>query len=157
VLWLGAATEAEMATRKALAERTANTLRGALREGVLPGGGTTLLACQPILQQRLEQATDADERAAYRILRTALEAPARALAANAGYEASAVIGKLTRNSPGLGFDVTSGQVVNMVEAGIWDSAAVVRAAVEVAVSGAALALTTDVLVQRKAPPQAVEP
>lgn len=157
VLWLGAATETEMDTSRALAERTANTLRSALREGVVPGGGTTLLACQPILQQRLERTYHTDERAAYKILRTALEAPARALVSNAGYEASAVIGKLTRNGPGFGFDVISGEVVNMIEAGIWDSAAVVKAAVEVAVSGAALALTTDVLVHRKTPPQAVEP
>jgi chaperonin GroEL len=157
VLWLGAATETEMDTRQALAKRTANALRGAMREGVVPGGGVALLAGQPALQQRLEQATNADERAAYRILHTALEAPARALVSNAGYEASAVIGKLTRNGTGFGFDVTSGEVVNMVEAGIWDSAAVVKAAVEVAVSGAALALTTDVLIHHKTPQQAVEP
>lgn len=157
VLWLGAATETEMETRKALAERTANALRGAMREGVVPGGGVALLMCQPVLQQRLEQATDADERAAYRILHTTLEGPARALVSNAGYAAGAVIGKLARNGPGFGFNVTSGETVNMVEAGIWDSAAVVKAAIEVAVSGAALALTTDVLVHRKTPQQAVEP
>ena len=157
VLWIGAATETELETRKALAERTANTLRSAMREGVAPGGGAALLACQAVIQPRLEQATCADERAAYRILQSALEAPLRTLAANAGYEAGAVIGKLARHSPGFGFDVTSGAVVDMVEAGIWDSAAVVKAAVGGAISAAALALTTDVLVHRKTPPQATEP
>jgi chaperonin GroEL len=157
VVWVGGATEAELETRKALAERTANALRGALRDGVVPGGGVALLACQAAIRPRLAQAACADERAAFHILYSALEAPLRALAANAGYEAGAVIGQLAHRGPGCGFDVTTGQVVDMAETGIWDSAAVVKVAVEGAVSAAALALTTDVLVHHKSPPQAMEP
>jgi chaperonin GroEL len=157
VVWVGGATETELETRKALAERTANALRSAMRDGVVPGGGAALLACQAVIRPRLEQAGCADERAAYRVLQSALEAPLRTLVANAGYEAGVVIGQLARHGPGCGFDVTAGEVVDMAEAGIWDSAAVVKTAVGGAISAAALALTTDVLVHHKNPPQATEP
>ncbi|HEX9924454.1 MAG TPA: TCP-1/cpn60 chaperonin family protein [Anaerolineae bacterium] len=157
VVWVGGATETELETRKALAERTVNALRGAMRDGVVPGGGAALLACRAVIRPRLEQATCADERAAWRILHLALEAPLRALVANAGYEAGGIIGKLSYQGLGCGFDVIAGEVVDMVEAGIWDSAAVVKAAVGGAISAAALALTTDVLIHHKSPPQATEP
>lgn len=154
-LWVGAATEAEIETRKTLADRAAHTLRGTIRSGMVPGGGVALLACQDVLQNKLDNASTADERAAYRMLHKAMEAPFRAIVSNAGYEASAVLAQL--NGPGFGFDVRSGQVVNMTEAGIWDAAAVVRAAVRGTISGAALALTTDVLVHHKTRVQAIEP
>jgi len=155
ILWVGAATEAEINTRKTLANRAAHTLRGTIRRGMVPGGGAALLACQEALQSRLDNASTADEHAAYRMLHKAMEAPFRAIVTNAGYEASAILAQL--NGPGTGFDVRSGQVVRMTEAGIWDAAAVVRTAVRGAVSGAALALTTDVLVHHKTRQQAMEP
>ena len=156
-LWVGGATEAEIATRKDVAERTAEALRGAVREGVVPGGGVALLACRSALRQKFAACKESEERLAYRILIQALEAPFRALMTNAGYDPSAALARLAGQDPGHGIDVRSGQVVDVAQAGIWDSAAVLRTVVAVAVSGAALALTTDVMIHRKNPEKSMEP
>jgi chaperonin GroEL len=156
-LWVGGTTEMEIRARRELAERTADALRGAVREGMLPGGGVSLLACHPSLQERLDCSVDADERAAYRILIKAMEAPIRAILTNAGYDASEVMAEIRLAGSGHGFDVRSRQVVDMAQVGIWDAAAVLKTAVHSAVSGAALALTTDVLVHHKQPSQSTEP
>lgn len=145
-LWIGAATEAEMEPRKALAERTAESLRAALIEGALPGGGAAFLACRKALKVCGDAATSADERAAYRILGRALEAPARAIITNAGADLAAAMAGIEASPPGYGYDVESGSVVDMAEAGIQDVAAVTRLALTASVSAAAMALTTAALV-----------
>lgn len=145
-LWIGAATEAEMAPRKTLADRTAESLRAALTEGVLPGGGAALLACRAALRECARAATAADEKAAYRFLARALEAPARTIIANAGGNVPVALAAIEAAPAGYGYEVESGRVVNMIEAGILDVAAVTRLAVTSAVSAAAMALTTDALV-----------
>ena len=101
---------------------------------MVPGGGVALLNCRPALQQRLEQAANTDERAAYRILVHAMEAPIRAILTNAGYDASEVLAQIKLAGPEYGFDVRSGRVVDMEQAGIWDAAAVLKAAVHGAVA-----------------------
>jgi chaperonin GroEL len=155
-LHVGGITESAILARRELAERTAQAMRGAMVEGVLPGGGTALLACRPALQERLEHSADADERAAYHILLQAMEAPMRTLAANAGYDPSVAMARIARVQPGegavFGLDVRSGQVVDMEEAGVYDPAAAVRMAVEAAIDSAALALTTDVMIHHLRPP-----
>jgi len=156
-LHVGGATELEIKARKEVAERTADALRGAVREGVVPGGGVALLACRPALQQRLDRSSDPNERAAYRILIKAMEAPIRAILSNAGYDASEVMAEIKLAGQGHGFDVRSGKIVDMAQVGIWDAAAVLSAAAHNAVAGAALALTTDVLVHHKRPGQAMQP
>ncbi len=156
-LWVGGVTEMEIEARVELAKRTAATMRAAMREGVLPGGGVALLACRPLLRDRLAESTDADERAAYRILITALEEPFRAIVANAGYDASDVMAEVRLAGPGYGFDVTSGQVVDMVQAGIYDVTMVQKAVVFGALTTAAMALTVDVLVLHREPEQAPLP
>ncbi len=148
-LWVGASTQAEMASRRALAERSAELLRGAMLDGVLPGGGVALLACRSLIEQKLAQAVDVDERAAYRIVRNALSEPTRALIANAGYEPSAVMAETSLCGPGFGFDVVAAKPVKMANQGILDSAHVIREAVFSAVSTAALALTIDVFVHHR--------
>jgi chaperonin GroEL len=155
-LWVGGTTELEIDARKELAKRAADALRGAIIEGVLPGGGVSLLACRPALQRMLDQSTDSDERAAYRILIRALEEPIRTILTNAGYDASEVMAEIKRAGAGYGFDVRSGEITDMAQAGIFDAANVQREAVHSAVAGAALALTIDVLIHRKEPPQAME-
>ncbi len=140
--------------RRELAERTAEAMRGAMRMGVLPGGEVSLLACKPLLLQKYHQAVDTDERAAFRILAKAVEAPIRTLLQNAGYEPIEVLAQLAPSGRGWGFDVVRRKVVNMAEAGIVDSAAVIREAALHAIHGAALALTIDVLVHRARPPEA---
>jgi chaperonin GroEL len=153
-LWVGGATELEINARKERAERTADALRGAITEGVLPGGGVSLLACRPALQRMRDQTTDPDERAAYHILIKALEAPIRTILANAGHDPSEVMAEVKGAGTGHGFDVRSGQVIDVAQAGIFDAANVQAEAVRGAVGGAALALTVDVLVHHKEPPQA---
>jgi chaperonin GroEL len=155
-LWIGGLTEVEIKARKEAAERTADALRGTITEGVLPGGGVALLSCRPALQRLLEQSTDADERAAYRILIKAMEEPIRTILSNAGYDASEVMAEIRMAGPGHGFDVRSGKIVDTVQVGILDAANVQKEAMHSAIASAGLALTVDVLIQRKTPPQAFE-
>lgn len=150
---VGGVTQIEIETRKELAEVTAGSLRAAIRGGVLPGGGVALLACRPALKRLHDQAADADERTAYRILLEVAEAPFRAILHNAGYDGSEALADLKYAGPGHGFDVVSGRVVDMVQASIVDVAEVYKAAVEMGIMTAAMALTIDVLVHRKRPPE----
>lgn len=156
-LWIGGTTDIEISARKALAERTAEALRGAMREGVLPGGGVCLLACRPALQRALDQSTDVDERAAYRILLRVMEEPIRTIIGNGGYDSGEHVAGIVRAGPGHGFDATSGQVVDVVEAGILDAATVVKACVRGAISSAALALTVDILIHHEPREEATAP
>jgi chaperonin GroEL len=149
VLRVGANTPLAAEERKASAERTAEAMRGAIRDGVVPGGGAALLACQPALQRKKQAAEDQDERAAYHILLHAVEAPIRALLENPGFKPGKALAQI---APGFGFDVIRGQAVDMAQAGIYDAASVVKAAMFSAIHGAALALTVDILVHRKNPP-----
>jgi chaperonin GroEL len=156
-LWVGGRTPTETEWRKATAERLVRALRGALLEGVVPGGGAALLACQPVLQRQVKRAADSDERAAYHILCESLEVPTRILAANAGFEPGAVLGQLRQAGAGWVFDVIENRTVDAAVAGLYDSASVVREAVFSAVSSAALALTIDVLVHHRKINMSLEP
>jgi len=149
ILTIGGATESEIALREERAKRTTELLRAALREGVVPGGGVALLACRERLRAMLEASADLDEQVAYRILIRALEEPLRVIASNAGYEPADVLAQLHGAPPGFGFDVRSGQVVAMAEAGIYDVAAAQKAAIRGAISGAATALTVDTIVHKR--------
>jgi chaperonin GroEL len=156
-LWVGGVMDREIEMRKDRTERTAEVLRGALREGVVPGGGVSLLNCRPALTERLAQSTGPDEQAAFRILLKALEAPARTIIANAGHDASTVMAEVAAAGRGFGFDVAAGQITDMADAGIYDVAAVQKAAVHSAVASAALALTIDVVVHHKKPATSTHP
>jgi chaperonin GroEL len=101
----------------------------------------------------LGHATDLDARAAYSILIESLQAPIRALLSNAGFDSSQVMAQISQAGPGYGYDLVEGRVVDMLQAGILDSAAVAKAVVHNVVHAAALALTTDVLVHRRNPPE----
>jgi len=146
-LRIGGATPTELETRKVVAERAVITLRRAMEGGVVPGGGVALLACQPVLQD-----TDGA-----RILACALEEPLRVIAENAGHEPGTVLARVRSSPPGWGFDARTGQVVDFWSEGILDPLAVLQAAVETAVSGAVMVLTTDVLVHRRRVSRALEP
>jgi chaperonin GroEL len=148
-LWIGGATKTEMDTRREVAQRTADALRGAVSDGVLPGGGVALLACCEALQQKYCASDDPDERAAYRMLIGAAEVPMRTILNNAGLSADKIMARIESAGVGYGYDVRTEQMVNVVEAGIFDVSTVQKAALRSAVAGAALALTIDVLVHRK--------
>jgi len=154
---VGGLTETEMETRKELAKRTVNTLRGAAREGILPGGGSALLACRPALNELLTDKNSLDAKAAHRILTTALEAPFRALMANSGENEGRRLGEVEQAGAGFGFDLVTKKICAMIPAGIVDVAAVQKQAVISAVRAAALALTIDVLIHRDNPPIVTEP
>lgn len=156
-LFVGGLTEMEVELRKALAERTAEAMRAATRGGVLPGGGVAFLACQSPLQERLEQSTGSDKRAAYRILLDAVETPLRIIISNAGYDASEVMARIRMAETHKGFDVRTGEIVDVLEAGIRDVANVQKSAITSAVRSAALALTVDVLIHRKNPEKTIRP
>lgn len=154
-LWVGDTTPSGVEARKALAERASEAMRGAMREGVVPGGGATLFACRAILRDCLRDAPDPDQQAAYRILLSALEQPMRVLIQNAGADLDEVMPLIKQAEAGAGYDVVRKEVVQMAQAGIYDSASVVKAALVAAVSGASLALTTDVIVHRRNPPESL--
>jgi chaperonin GroEL len=150
-LWVGGFTEPEINARKSLAQRAALTMRAAVQEGVVPGGGVALLNCRAALKRARGAVWDDDETAAYRILIEALSAPAHAIYRNAGYDPGEVMGKLMHENVDMGFDVVSGQVVNCCEAGILDSVLVLKTSVRNAIQTAGLALTIDSLVHLAEP------
>ncbi len=157
ILRMGAIHETEREARKATAERAIIALRQALIGGVVAGGGLALLQAQAALNA-LPICTPED-RAAQTMLQRALQAPLCAIAANAGYESEAVLGQVRSqtNEPIMGFDVRTGELACMHEAGILDSALVLQKALEIAVSGAAMALTTETIVHHRNPTESIEP
>jgi len=149
ILYTGGSTASEIEARVAMTKRALRTTRGALRHGILPGGGLALLSCRDMLQRRLGESRTPDERAACNILLKTVAAPFGALAQNAGYEAPALLAQLEHGLPGpapfCSFD------------GIHDSAAAQIEALRYAVASAALALTVDAIVYRKLPELALRP
>ncbi|NIM94085.1 MAG: hypothetical protein GTO18_10295 [Anaerolineales bacterium] len=148
-LWIGGSTEPEVEEGKELARRGSFTMRGAVRDGVLPGGGSALMACRPAVRRLRDESQDLDARAAYGILLSSLPEPMRTIMTNAGYDSAEYMADIRRGETGTGFDALNGQVVDMNEAGILDVATTVKAAVRAAISSAALALTVDILVHPK--------
>lgn len=157
VVRAGGLTEHDINARKELTERTAQVIRKTLMSGMLPGGGVALLACRPALDRLAATATDLDEQMAYRIISRALEEPLCNILVNGGYTPGPILYDLLTAGPGYGFDLRSGQIVNMIEAGIIDSAEVMKTAVHGAIASAALALTVDVLVHHRKPETVYDP
>ncbi len=153
VIKVGAATEVELKEKKARVEDALHATRAAVEEGVIPGGGVTLLrAAKAIDSLSLE----GDQKVGAEILRRALEEPVRQLVRNAGLEGSVVVEHLSREDrPNWGFDVMAENYVDLVENGIIDPAKVTRSALENAASVAGMILTTEALVtelpEKKAP------
>ena len=158
VIFCGGSAESEIRYQQTLIERTVAAVRSALLEGCLPGGAVALLACQPRLQTHVEASRDPHERAAGQILMKAMAAPCKQLLVNAGHESpSLIIHELQTQRNGTGYDAQTSQFVEMAQKGAVDSAAAVMAAVRHGISGAALALTVDVILHRPNPPLALNP
>lgn len=155
ILYVGGHTESEAKFRQTVAERTVLTLQAAVEGGVVAGGGAALLRCQAALAY--SNGADDEEITARRILAHALEEPLRVLAGNAGYNPETIAGRVKSAPSGYGFDAVTGQVVDMRQAGILDPVNVLDKALHLAVRAAATALTTDVIVHRRRPPECVEP
>lgn len=155
-LYVGGFSPTAIEERVELAKRTAEAMRGAMRDGVIVGGGIALLACRDILEPGTHATEDPDQRAAYSIMVEALEAPFRTLVDNSGAKVEKVLAQVEAAGPGYGYDVLARKVMPMIEAGVFDSAPVLKGAVRAAFSSAALALTTDVIIHRKNPPEGLQ-
>ncbi len=143
VIKVGAATEVELKEKKHRIEDALSTTRAAVEEGIVAGGGTTLLQAIPALDSlHLE----GDEQVGVDIVRRALEAPARQIADNAGARGEVVIDQIRTLPKGHGFDALKGEYGDMFERGIVDAAKVTRSALQNAASIAAMVLTTETLV-----------
>jgi chaperonin GroEL len=155
ILRVGAIHDTEREARKAVAERAIAGLRNAMQHGVVAGGGAALIHAQSALDDM--PACRDEDRVAKKMLMRALEAPARAIAENAGGQPE-LFAQLVRVAPrSHGLDVCQMCVVDCREAGILDSAFVLQKALEIAVSGVALALTTDVIVHHRVPAESIDP
>jgi len=144
---VGAATEVEMKERKALVEDALHATRAAIEEGIVPGGGVALLRCLAALDN--VKTTGDDEATGVGIVRKALESPAFAIAANAGYEGAVVVKNILEKKGAWGFDADKGQYGDLIKAGIVDPTKVVRCALQNAASVAGLLITTDACVATK--------
>ena len=150
VIRVGAATEAELKEKKHRFEDALNATRAAVEEGIVPGGGVTLLRAISAVEELIKK-LEGDEATGAKIVRRALEEPARQIAENAGYEGSVIVQQIlaeTKN-PRYGFNAATGEFVDMVEAGIVDPAKVTRSALQNAASIGALILTTEAVVAEK--------
>jgi chaperonin GroEL len=143
VIKVGAATEVELKEKKHRIEDALSTTRAAVEEGIVAGGGTTLLQAIPSLAN-LKLGGDAQ--IGVDIVRKALEAPARQIADNAGQPGEVVIEKVKTLKIGEGFDALAGEYGDMFKKGIVDAAKVTRSALQNAASIAAMVLTTETLV-----------
>ncbi|MCY3978186.1 MAG: hypothetical protein OXG23_08805, partial [Chloroflexi bacterium] len=142
VVYAFGSSESEMRYHRELITRAIATLRSALLEGILPGGGGALLRCAKKLRQCYQESVDLHEKAAWQILMKAAQAPGRMLLSNAGHEApGVVIDEIQKGANGAGYDLRAGRIVNMHEDGVVDSAAALLAAARNGIGGAALALT----------------
>ena len=143
VIKVGAATEVELKEKKHRIEDALSTTRAAVEEGLVAGGGTTLLQAIPSLDKlKLE----GDEGVGVDIVRKALEAPARQIADNAGASGEVVVSKVRSLKTGEGYDALRGEYGDMFKKGIVDAAKVTRSALQNAASIAAMVLTTETLV-----------
>ena len=145
VIRVGAATEPELNERKSRAEDALASTRAAVEEGIIPGGGVTLLRARQSLDQLLDDA-NGDVALGIRLVREALEAPLKTIAENAGYKGDVVVDKVYHAQGDYGFDADKGEYTNLTARGIIDPAKVTRSALENAGSVAGMLLTTQAVV-----------
>jgi len=145
VIKVGAATETELEEKKHRMEDALEATKAAVDEGILPGGGVALLRTLKALG-KLEKELEGDEKVGVQLLRKAIEAPARQLAENAGFEGAVIVEQLKKEKDATGFDVAGEEFRDMFEAGIIDPTKVARSALQNAASIAGMLLTTEALV-----------
>jgi chaperonin GroEL len=149
VIRVGAATETELKEKKHRVEDALSATRAAVEEGIVPGGGVALVNAVASLANL--KFSNEDENTGVQIMRRALEVPMRKIAANAGEDGAVIIQEVrrqqkSRKNPRIGYNVMSGEYVDMIQAGIPDPAKVTRGAVENAASIASMILTTEALI-----------
>lgn len=152
VIRVGAPSEAEMKSRKEALEDAISSTKAAMAEGIVPGGGLTLLRAIDAVE-REEAKCDGDERTGLRILKRAFEAPTRQIAENSAMDGGVVVSQMRAGSGNYGLDAARCQYVDLVEAGIIDPTKVVRLALENAVSVASVLLLTEATLTEIAEPK----
>ena len=148
VIKVGAATEVELKEKKHRIEDAVSATRAAIEEGVVAGGGTALVRARSAVKSVVES-LEGDEATGARTVYDSLTAPARLIADNAGLEGAITVQQVESASGSMGLNAASGEMVDLVKAGIIDPAKVTRAALQNAASIAALVLTTECLVADK--------
>jgi chaperonin GroEL len=146
VIKVGAATEVELKEKKHRIEDAVSATRAAVEEGIVPGGGVTLIHAEEALG-KLDLVDD--EATGAKIVQNALSEPTRRIAQNAGYEGAIIVQQTRTEGDGRGFDAASGEWVDMMKAGIIDPAKVTRSALQNAASIAAIILTAESTVVEK--------
>ena len=152
VIKVGAATEVELKEKKARVEDALSATKAAVEEGIVPGGGLSILRAQKSLDT--VKADNPEEKVGIDIIRRALEAPMRMIADNAGIDGSVVVYKAKEAKDGFGYDALKDQWVDMMKSGIVDPAKVERSALQNAASIAGLLLITEVMITDKPEPKA---
>ena len=143
VINVGAATEVELKEKKHRVEDALSATRAAIEEGIIPGGGATLVQAVKALDDGDTDALTEAEKVGFRIVRRALEEPIRQIATNAGLDGSIVVERAKNEARGRGFDASKMEWTDMMAAGIIDPAKVTRSALQNAASIAGLLLTTE--------------
>jgi chaperonin GroEL len=142
VIRAGAPSETEMKNLKEAFEDAISSAKAAAEEGILPGGGVALLSAIPDVE-REEAACEGDERTGVRILKRALETPARQIAENSGVDGGVVVDRIRAAAGAIGFDAALNRYTDLMAAGIVDPTKVIRVAMENAVSVASTLLLTE--------------
>ena len=143
IVRVGAHTEVEMKEFKARVEDALHATRAAVEEGIVPGGGTALLRCQPLVDEFAET-LEGDVKTGAEILRGALDAPLRTISANAAVESAIVVGRVrSQDDVRFGYNAQTGTFEDLVTAGVIDPTKVVRVALQNAASVAGLLITTE--------------
>jgi len=146
VLKVGAATEVELKEKKHRIEDAVSTTKAAIEEGVVAGGGTTLIRAQNTLHNAIGDIADPDEQVGARIVAKALEGPLYQIAVNAGMEGGVVVEKVRNLEGSNGLNADTGEYTDLIASGIIDAAKVTRSALQNAASIAALFLTTEAVI-----------
>ena len=149
VIKVGAPTETELKNRKLRIEDALNATRAAIEEGIVAGGGTTLLELSEGLGD-LAKKLEGDQKTGVEIIKRALTAPTKQIAINAGFNGDVVVSDIKRL--GKGFNAQTGEYEDLLEAGILDASKVIRLALQDAVSIASLLITTEVVIADKPEP-----
>lgn len=145
VIRVGAATEVEMKEKKDRVDDAKEATRAAVEEGILPGGGTSLIRCLPVVE-KLASTLSGDTKIGVEIIMRALSYPLRQITENAGKEGSIVVQKVASMKTYEGYDARNDEYVDMMEKGIVDPMKVVRCAMQFAASIAGLLLTTEAII-----------
>jgi chaperonin GroEL len=153
VIRVGGATEVEVKERKDRVDDAMHATRAAVQEGIVAGGGVALVKALASLENLAS--ANGDQEVGIRIIRKALEAPARQIANNAGADGSVIVGKLIEEeNPTIGYNAQTGEFTDLIKAGVIDPTKVVRSALQNAASVAGLLVTTEAMVAELDEPKA---